>query len=158
MAFARAGDGRSAVEVLQLLNPVQNTRTPEAVARYRGEPYVVAADVYALQGEEGRGGWTWYTGSSGWMYRVWLEEVIGFRLRGQTVMIDPVIPPDWKHFSVSYRYEETSYEMTVENPDAISRVFDRTDGARISTHFMQDDKEDTVRIRLVVTASQHKRR
>jgi cyclic beta-1,2-glucan synthetase len=119
---------------------------------------VVAADVYALQGEEGRGGWTWYTGSSGWMYRVWLEEVIGFRLRGQTVMIDPVIPPDWKHFSVSYRYEETSYEMTVENPDAISRVFDRTDGARISTHFMQDDKEDTVRIRLVVTASQHKRR
>jgi cyclic beta-1,2-glucan synthetase len=153
MAFARAGDGRSAVEVLRLLNPVEHTRTPDEVARYKGEPYVVAADVYALQGEEGSCGWTWYTGSSGWMYRVWLEEVIGFRLRGQTVMIDPVIPPDWKHFSVSYRYGETSYEMTVENPDAVSRgvTWIELDGARISTPYfsLQDDKgRHTVRIRL----------
>ncbi|MGH2367239.1 MAG: GH36-type glycosyl hydrolase domain-containing protein, partial [Chloroflexota bacterium] len=90
MAFARRGQGNRAVELLRLLNPVEHARTPEDVDRYKVEPYVVAADVYNLAGHVGRGGWTWYTGSSGWMYRVWLEEVLGFKLRGDRLTLDPV--------------------------------------------------------------------
>ena len=79
MAFARMGDGERAVEVLQMLNPIEHARTPEDCAVYRTEPYAVAADVYSLESQPGRGGWTWYTGSAGWMYRVWLEEVLGLQ-------------------------------------------------------------------------------
>ena len=77
MAFARLGDGDRAVKLLQMLNPIEHSRTPEDYAVYRTEPYVVAADVYSLESQMGRGGWTWYTGSAAWMYRVWLEEVLG---------------------------------------------------------------------------------
>jgi cyclic beta-1,2-glucan synthetase len=153
MAFARLGDGKAAADVLRLLNPVEHTRTPSEVALYKGEPYVVAADVYALTNQEGRCGWTWYTGSSGWMYRVWLEEVLGFRLRGQHLMIDPVIPPDWMQFSISYRFRETLYRMTVENPDKVGRgvLWIEMDGVQMSTPYfvLQDDKvQHAVRIRL----------
>ena len=87
------GRRRPGGELLSLLNPVEHARTPDAVERYRVEPYVVAADVYSLAGHVGQGGWTWYTGSAGWMYRVWMEEVLGMRLRGSVLQIDPVIPP-----------------------------------------------------------------
>ena len=120
--------------LLRMLNPVEHARTPEDVERYKVEPYVVAADVYALEGQVGRGGWTWYTGSSGWMYRVWIEEILGFKLRGDRLTIDPVLPRDWPAISITFDYRTAQYAITVENPDAMgSGVFwVEVDGARAS--------------------------
>jgi cyclic beta-1,2-glucan synthetase len=133
LAFARQRNGKRAVELLRMLNPVEHARTPEETERYTVEPYVVAADVYALEGQVGRGGWTWYTGSSGWMYRVWIEEVLGFKLRGDTLTIDPVVPTDWREFTIRYRYKSTSYAVSVENPDGVEHgvAWLEVDGIRI---------------------------
>jgi cyclic beta-1,2-glucan synthetase len=107
------------VELLNMLSPVGHTSTPQGVEKYLVEPYVVSADVYRLEGRIGMGGWTWYTGSAAWMYRAWIEEVLGLRRRGDRLIIDPVIPPDWESFSVKYRYGEAMYEIAVRNPDAV---------------------------------------
>src|SRR5439155_25471704 len=133
MAYARMGAGARAVEVLQMLNPVEHARTPNDYAIYRTEPYAVAADVYSIQSQSGRGGWTWYTGSSGWMYRVWLEEVLGFRLRGEQLHLDPVIASDWSGFQLRYRHRNTLYEIAVENPDHAVRgiAWIELDGERL---------------------------
>ncbi len=120
LAWARMGDGAASVRLLTLMNPVEYSRNPEAVDHYRGEPYVVAADVSAPPAKAGRAGWTWYTGSAGWMYRVWIEEVLGFRLRGDRLTIAPAIPDDWSGFEITYRYRSTVYEIEVrraESPD-----------------------------------------
>jgi cyclic beta-1,2-glucan synthetase len=113
MAWARMHEGARAVHLLQLMNPVEHSRTPEAVALYRGEPYVVTADIYAAPGKVGQSGWTWYTGSASWMYRIWIEEVLGFKLRGDKLTIDPVLPDDWPGFEMTYRYRSTVYEISV---------------------------------------------
>ena len=89
MAFAIQGDGDKAVTLLQMMHPIQHTSNENEVQHYMGEPYVLAGDVYALTGQVGRAGWTWYSGSAGWMYRIWLEEILGFTLRGQTLTINP---------------------------------------------------------------------
>lgn len=115
MAFARMGEGDRAVKVLQLLNPIEHSRTGEDCAVYRTEPYVVAADVYSLAGQTGRGGWTWYTGSAGWMYRVWLEEVLGFKLRAGRLSIEPAIPADWPGYELTFRFGRTAYRIEVVN-------------------------------------------
>jgi cyclic beta-1,2-glucan synthetase len=114
MAFARMGDGDRAVKCLQMLNPIEHSRTPEDYAVYRTEPYVVAADVYSLESQTGRGGWTWYTGSAGWMYRVWLEEVLGFKLRAGSLSIEPVLPENWPGYVLTFRYGRTEYRIEVE--------------------------------------------
>jgi cellobiose phosphorylase len=121
MAFARQGEGDKAVTILRLMNPIEHAREPEDVQRYKVEPYVAAADIYALEGRVGRGGWTWYTGSAGWMYRVWLEEVLGFKLRGNTLEIAPCIASGWPGFTIRYQYRSAHYEITVENPDHVCR-------------------------------------
>lgn len=133
MAFARLGDGDRAAAVLRMLNPVSHARSLEEVQRYKVEPYVVAADVYAMEHGVGRGGWTWYTGSSGWMYRVWIEEVLGFRLRADQLILDPVIPHDWPWFTLHYRYRSSRYRITVHNPDGINRgvAWVELDGERL---------------------------
>jgi cellobiose phosphorylase len=115
MAYARVGDGTRAVEVLQMLNPIEHSRTPEDYAVYRTEPYTMAADVYSLEKQMGRGGWTWYTGSAGWMYRVWLEEVLGFKLHGNQLSIEPVIPDEWPGYVITFRYRRTKYRIEVKN-------------------------------------------
>jgi cyclic beta-1,2-glucan synthetase len=112
-AWARMGDGDAAVSLLKMMSPVESARDPKAVERYRGEPYVVAADVSSAPGKVGRSGWTWYTGSAGWMYRIWIEEVIGFQLRGNRITIVPAIPDDWQGFDISYRHRSTVYEIAV---------------------------------------------
>jgi cyclic beta-1,2-glucan synthetase len=113
MAWARLGDGGRAVHLLKMMNPVELCRDPGDVARYRGEPYVLAADVSSAPGMEGRCGWTWYTGSAAWMYRIWIEEVLGFQLRGDVLTMDPVLPSDWPGFEIVFRYRSTRYEITV---------------------------------------------
>ena len=121
MAFARQGDGDKAVRLLRMLNPVEHARDEKDCERYKVEPYVIPGDVYSLAGHVGRGGWTWYTGAAAWTYRVWLEEILGFQRRGDTLTINPVIPKDWPGFRLRYRFENTTYRISVENPDHCSR-------------------------------------
>ena len=122
MAWSRLNEGTRAVHLLQLMNPVEHSRSPEAAEHYRGEPYVVAADVYTAPGRVGQSGWTWYTGSAGWMYRIWIEEVLGFRLRGNQLTIDPVLPDDWPGFELTYKYKSTVYEIKVTRSANGARV------------------------------------
>ncbi len=119
LATARRGDGERAFALYQMLNPLTHAATPEAVARYKVEPYVVAADVYTADGHLGRGGWTWYTGSASWMYRVALESLLGFTLRGDRLTLDPCIPPTWPAFTIRYRHGRSLYEVRVHNPEGV---------------------------------------
>lgn len=114
MAFARSGNGDLAADLLRMMHPMMHTQTPDDVHHYRVEPYVLAGDVYALQGHVGMGGWSWYTGSSAWMYRIWLEEVLGFHLEGNRLRIKPVLPSKWEKVRLKYRYKETTYEISIE--------------------------------------------
>jgi len=121
LATALQGDGDRAFELFQMINPLTRTRTPEDVAVYQLEPYVVAADVYTAAGHVGRGGWSWYTGSASWMYRVGLEAILGFTKRGDTISLDPRTPAHWAEFGIAYRYGRTTYEIAVERPGAAQR-------------------------------------
>ena len=121
MAFAALGDGDKANELFSILNPINRTSTRAGVHRYKVEPYVIAADVYAERPHIGRGGWTWYTGSAGWMYRAGIEWLLGFRLRGATLHLDPCIPRAWRQFEIEFRYHASHYHVTVENPQGVSR-------------------------------------
>jgi cyclic beta-1,2-glucan synthetase len=120
-AAALLGQGDSAAEYFSLLNPINHARTPEEVALYRVEPYVAAADIYGAEPHTGRGGWTWYTGSAAWMYRVAMEGLLGLRLEGGALFVDPCIPRHWPGFTVTNRFFNTAYEITVENPQGVNR-------------------------------------
>ena len=121
MAIAKLGNGDEAVELFHMLNPVNHARSPQEVERYKVEPYVVAADVYAHPLHIGRGGWTWYTGSAGWLYRLGLESILGFVRRGSTFAVDPSIPTAWPGFAVTLRLGSMRYDITVVTPDRQSR-------------------------------------
>ncbi len=103
-----------------MLNPLTHSRSAEDVARYKVEPYVVAADVYTAAGHLGRGGWTWYTGSASWMYRVGLETIVGFTKRGDRLTIDPCIPSAWDGFELTYTHGQSQYRISVRNPHHVS--------------------------------------
>ena len=122
MAFARLGDSRRAWELLALINPVNHARNAKGVAIYKAEPYVVAADVYAIPPHTGRGGWTWYTGSAGWLYRLILESLLGLKREGSRLRFTPCLPEDWKSFSMSYRYYKSVYEIAVVQAPAAARL------------------------------------
>jgi cyclic beta-1,2-glucan synthetase len=121
MAFAALGEGDKAAGLLSLLNPINHTQTRSDVHRYKVEPYVIAADVYANAPHVGRGGWTWYTGSSGWMQRAGVESILGLRLEGDILHLDPCIPKAWPRFEMTVRYGSARYEILVENPDGVCR-------------------------------------
>ncbi len=118
LAIAMHGNGDRAFELYQMINPLTHGRTPEEVDTYKVEPYVVAADVYTAEGQLGRGGWTWYTGSASWLYRVGLEAILGFRLERDTLVLSPRVPRDWSMFSIEYRYGGSTYSITVHEPAA----------------------------------------
>ena len=120
LATAMRGDGARAFELFQMLNPLTHALTPEGVATYKVEPYVVAADVYTAAGHLGRGGWTWYTGSASWMYRVALEAILGFRKRGETLTVEPRVPPGWPEYAIEYRRGRSVYAITVRDPGRIA--------------------------------------
>ena len=115
-AFAELGQGDRAMELFRLLNPIHHADTLEKAALYRVEPYVVAADVYSVAPHVGRGGWTWYTGSAGWMYRVGVEAILGLQRMGDVLRINPCIPRSWSEYELVYRDGETVYHIRVENP------------------------------------------
>jgi cellobiose phosphorylase len=117
MAFAAAGDTERAWELFRMIDPVHHGDTPEAISRYKVEPYVIAADVYANPQHVGRGGWTWYTGSAGWTYRLITESLLGIHLEVDRLRFAPCIPQDWKSFKLHYRYRGTSYDITFHTND-----------------------------------------
>ena len=121
LAFAALSDGDKAVELFRMLNPINRTSSRATVQRYKVEPYVAAGDVYSESPHVGRGGWTWYTGSAGWLYRGAIEWILGFRLRGTVLSIDPCIPRNWPGYSVRFRYHSTTYNIRIENPSGVSR-------------------------------------
>jgi cyclic beta-1,2-glucan synthetase len=121
IAFAALGDGDKAAELFRMLNPITHTSSRASVQRYKVEPYVVAGDVYAEPPHVGRGGWTWYTGSAGWLYRTGMEWILGFRMHGMAFSIDPCIPRNWPSYSIRFRYHSATYQINVDNPSGVSR-------------------------------------
>ncbi len=121
IAFAALGEGDKAGELFAILNPINHASTRAGLHRYKVEPYVAAADIYSEIPHVGRGGWTWYTGSAGWMYRAGIEWILGFRLRGTTLHLDPCIPRAWSGYRVTFRYHSASYDLEVENPRGTTR-------------------------------------
>jgi len=133
MAVAAQGSGDEAVELFHLLNPINHTRTAADVERYKAEPYALAGDVYAHPQHAGRGGWSWYTGAAGWLYRAGLESILGLRRQGSTFAIAPCIPASWPEYTVVWRYGRTRYEIAVTNPQRRCRgvASAELDGARV---------------------------
>jgi cyclic beta-1,2-glucan synthetase len=121
IAFAALGDGDRAGELFTILNPINHASSRAGVYRYKVEPYVMAADVYAEPPHVGRGGWTWYTGAAGWMYQAGVEGILGFRLRGESLVLDPCIPRGWGSYQMVFRYHTARYQITVENPHGAGR-------------------------------------
>jgi cyclic beta-1,2-glucan synthetase len=121
LAFAALGEGDKAGELFSILNPINHASTRAGVLRYKVEPYVMPADVYADSPHVGRGGWTWYSGSAGWMYRAGVESILGFRLRGTTLLVEPCIPRAWRDYEIAFRYHSARYTINVENPQGVSR-------------------------------------
>ncbi|MGV8954449.1 MAG: GH36-type glycosyl hydrolase domain-containing protein, partial [Cypionkella sp.] len=148
-ALAKMGQGDRAGELFALINPIHHADTADAIERYKVEPYVACADVYSVEPHVGRGGWTWYTGSAAWLYRAGLEAILGFRLQGGHLCIDPCIARDWPGFSIRYRHGSSDYVIEVENPHGGSHgvATARLDGEPIAV--------DPCRIALVDDGNQH---
>ncbi len=151
MAFAALGDSNRAWELLAMINPINHARSPEEIAIYKGEPYVAAADVYAAPPHIGRGGWTWYTGSAGWMYRFIVESLLGLRLETDKLRFDPCLPAEWDAFKVHYRYRETIYHITVlqrRDNSGASVTVDGVEQSGKTISLVDDRQEHAVEVRI----------
>jgi cyclic beta-1,2-glucan synthetase len=151
IAYAMLGDGDRAGELFALLNPINHASTRAGLHKYKVEPYVAAGDVYAVPPHTGRGGWTWYTGSASWMYRAGLEFMLGFKLQGDRLTIDPCIPPGWRDYEINYRHGTARYQIKVENPYGLSRgvASVELDGKPLPTDdipLLDDGARHTVRV------------
>jgi cellobiose phosphorylase len=157
IAFAAMGDNRRAWELLSIINPAKHAWSAESVAIYKVEPYVVASDVYALPPHTGRGGWTWYSGSAGWMYRLIVESILGLRLEADKLHVEPCIPAHWASFKMHYRYRETAYHITVSQTRAADDVMMFTvDGIDRHDHvipLVDDRQEHEVDLRIHIAPS-----
>jgi cyclic beta-1,2-glucan synthetase len=150
MAFAKLGDSSHAWELMTMINPVNHAITPDEIAKYKVEPYVVAADVYAVAPHTGRGGWTWYTGSAGLMYRLIMESLLGLRIEVDKLFVEPCLPAGWESFIVHYRYRETVYHITIKKmTDSAGKKGIMIDGAEGNNDFIplvDDRREHAVEI------------
>src|SRR4030095_1293373 len=149
MAFAALGEAERAWELTAMINPINHARTRAGAAMYKVEPYVVAADVYALAPHTGRGGWTWYTGSAGWMYRLIVEALLGVNLEGNRLRFVPCLPAEWNEFALRYRYRETYYHIAVrrsevEGDEELAPASVTVDGVAQEGNFMfvANDRND----------------
>jgi cyclic beta-1,2-glucan synthetase len=120
IAFAKLGQADQAMKLWSMLNPVNKTSTRTGLRRYKVEPYVLAADVYSVAPHVGRGGWTWYTGAAGWLYRAGIESILGLRQQGNRLLVAPCIPAHWPGFEVTFKYKTSRYQITVENPQSVN--------------------------------------
>jgi cyclic beta-1,2-glucan synthetase len=153
IAYSMLGDGERAGELFALLNPINHSSTRAGLHKYKVEPYVAVGDVYAVPPHNGRGGWTWYTGSAGWMYRAGLESILGFKLQHDRLEIDPCVPRWWRDFEITYRRGRAVYRIKVENPAGISRgvINVEVDGVvQTELAFTVTDDEKTHNVRIVM--------
>ncbi|MEP6988158.1 MAG: hypothetical protein ABI970_21320, partial [Chloroflexota bacterium] len=137
-AFAQLGQGNRAGELFKFLNPISHSDTSEDALKYRVEPYVIAADIYSVAPYKGRGGWTWYTGSASWMYRLGIEAILGLQRKGQCLFINPCIPDNWTAYDMKYRDGETLYNIHVHNPQGVNRGVSQItlDGCVVEGHYI----------------------
>lgn len=150
LAFARLGNNERVWELLNMINPLNHGKTPEEIATYKVEPYVVAADVYARVPHAGRGGWTWYTGSAGWLYRLIIESFLGFKQEGNKLKVNPCIPAAWESFTVHYRYKEAVYHIEVTQETDLEEMSVTVDGVKQEETWItliEDSEEHHVQIR-----------
>ncbi len=158
LALTRLGSGDEATELFHMLNPINHSRTAADVDAYKTEPYAVAGDVYDHPAHRGRGGWTWYTGAAGWMYRVALEGILGLRRHGSTFEIAPCISSSWPSFSIEWRLGTTRYSIVVDNPERRCRgvAAAELDGIAVdsaSIPIVDDGEHHQVRVRLGVPST-----
>ncbi len=144
MAFAKLGNQKRTWELLQLINPINHGRSPEETALYQVEPYVVAADVYGVPPHTGRGGWSWYTGSAGWMYQLILESFLGLKRAGNTLRFTPCVPEEWSSFSMDYRYRQTTYQITFEATGQPKIVLDGSNQEEPAVTLLDDQQPHTI--------------
>ena len=138
MAFARLGDKQRAWELLEIINPINHSLSADAIATYKTEPYVVAADVYAVAPHGGRGGWSWYTGSASWLYRLMVESLLGLDVADGRLRISPCVPVDWSSYSLDYRYKSSNYHIVVEQQSASNEVTESSISLRLDGVLQSD--------------------
>ena len=135
-----------------MINPINHGNTAESIAKYKVEPYVIAADVYAVSTHMGRGGWTWYTGSAGWMYQLITESLMGLRRKGNTLRFDPCIPEEWPSATIHYRYEDTVYHITFvhnrNNEEEIKIILNGAEQSNSVIYLVNDQAEHKVSVQL----------
>jgi cyclic beta-1,2-glucan synthetase len=153
------GQGDRAQALFRLLNPIYHSDTPEKAARYKTEPYNIAADIYSVAPHTGMGGWTGYTGSAGWMYRLGVEAILGVSRLGNMLKINPCIPTDWPGYELTYRFGATDYRIRVENPNCVNRGIRRVilDGQTMTDNqipLSDDGEQHTVQVQLDSSVSQ----
>jgi cyclic beta-1,2-glucan synthetase len=161
MAFAMMGDQERAWELFAMLNPINHASSPAEIKRYKVEPYVMCADIYAVPPHIGRGGWTWYTGAAGWMYRLTVETLLGLQLEVDHLRIAPCIPAHWTSYKIHYRYRETFYHITVKRVDeqsehAMSVTVDGVERADKIIPLIDDRQEHAVEVRIMALPPVHK--
>ena len=115
IAYTKLGFGDKALEYYRMINPIEHSRTKETAIKYKVEPYTIAADIYGAESLAGRGGWTWYTGSSSWFYKAGIENILGLVIKNNRLRIEPCIPKEWKEYKIKYRYKNSIYNITVKN-------------------------------------------
>lgn len=153
MAFTKLGFGDKALEYYKMINPIEHSKTKEEAKKYKVEPYVIPADIYEAKGLEGRGGWTWYTGSSSWFCKIGLENILGFNIKQGILEMNPCIPKDWKEYSIRYRFKNSIYNIKVKNPNGknmgVEKVF--LNGKEIEDKkIILQDNEDINEIEIIM--------
>ena len=128
MAAAALQDKQRVYDLLQMVNPLNHGSTPDEIKKYKTEPYVIAADVYAVESRHGMGGWTWYTGSAGWMYQLLAESFFGLKRTGNRLTVKPCIPDDWSHWDIRYCFAQTNYQLKFQRKESLKQVKIMMDG------------------------------
>ncbi len=150
-AYAMMGKGDKAWKLYSSINPINHTRTSKECLKYKVEPYVMAADVYSTNSHIGRGGWTWYTGTAGWMYKVGIEDILGLKKYGDEIVIDPCIPKDWEGYFIEYKHGKSKYNISIKNPDKVNKnvKYIAIDGNKNNSNklkLIDDNKEHDVEV------------
>ena len=145
------GFGDKALELYRMINPIEHARTKEASKKYKVEPYVIPADIYGANNLAGRGGWTWYTGSSSWYYKAGIEYILGLKIEKGYMKIQPCIPKEWKEYEIKYKWKKTLYNIKVENNNKnteVSKVY--LDGVEVENNIKLEDRNTVHNVRVVI--------
>ena len=145
------GFGDKALELYRMINPIEHSRTKDASNKYKVEPYVIPADIYGANNLAGRGGWTWYTGSSSWYYKAGIEYILGLKIEKGYMKIQPCIPKEWKEYEIKYKWKNTLYNIKVENNNKnteVSKVY--LDGVEVENNIKLEDRNTVHNVRVVI--------